>query len=162
MKVQLITQRLCGLGIALLLTAVPTFGHHAFAPEFDWKKPVTLTGTVTKVEWANPHALISIDVKDAAGTTTNWALELGSARVLGKHYGWTPTLLKTGDQVTVDGWLAADGKKRVSAKSVTLTNGKEFFAASAFFDLPGKCISDDVCVDDDESGAKIPSSGAQR
>jgi hypothetical protein len=71
-------------------------------------------------------------------------------------------LLKSGDQVTVDGWLAGDGKKRVSAKSVTLTNGKEFFAASAFFDLPGRCISDDVCVDDDESSPKTPSPGAER
>jgi len=92
-------------GIVLLLAA-PLLAHHPFSAEFDWKKPVTLTGTVTKVEWTNPHALISIDVKEAAGTTTNWALELGSARVLGKHYGWTPTLCSSRGTRSpwTDGW----------------------------------------------------------
>ena len=70
---------------SIVLAAVPAFAHHPFAPEFDWKKPVTLTGTVTKVEWMNPHALVSIDVRDASGTITNWALELGSPTVLEKH-----------------------------------------------------------------------------
>jgi hypothetical protein len=68
--------------ISIVLAAVPAFAHHPFAPEFDWKKPVTLTGTVTKVEWTNPHAVVSIDVRDASGTITNWALELGSPKVL--------------------------------------------------------------------------------
>jgi hypothetical protein len=73
-----IKQCLFGLGIFLVLMAVPAFAHHPFAPEFDWKKPVTLTGIVTKVEWMNPHALVSIDVRD----------ELGSPRVLEKKYRW--------------------------------------------------------------------------
>jgi hypothetical protein len=158
MKAQLIKRCLFGLGISLVLTAVPAFAHHPFASEFDWKKAVTLTGTVTKVEWTNPHAFVSIDVRDASGTITNWALELGSLRVLEKHYGWNGNLLKTGDKVSVDGWLAKDGKKLVSAKSFTLTNGREFFAASSFFDLPGRCISDEVCIDDESTAT----SGAQR
>ncbi len=158
MKAKLIKQVLFGLGISLVLTAAPAFAHHPFPLEFDWKKPVTLTGTVTKVAWMNPHALVSIDVRDASGTITNWALELGSPRVLEKHYRWNGNLLKTGDKVTVDGWLAKDGRKLVSAKSFTLTDGRELFAASAFFDLPGRCISDEICIDD-ESNAK---SGAQR
>ncbi len=158
MKAKLIKQVLFGLGISLVLTAAPAFAHHPFAAEFDWKKPVTLTGTVTRVEWTNPHALVSIDVRDASGTITNWALELGSPTVLEKHYRWNGNLLKTGDKVTVDGWLAKDGRKLVSAKSFTLTDGRELFAASAFFDLPGRCISDEICIDD-ESNAK---SGAQR
>jgi Family of unknown function (DUF6152) len=149
-----IKQRLFGLGIFLVLTAVPAFAHHPFAPEFDWKKPVTLTGTVTKVEWMNPHALVSIDVRDASGTITNWALELGSPRVLEKNYRWNANVLKTGDSVTVDGWLAKDGRKFVSAKSVTLTDGRELFAASSFFDLPGRCISDEICVEDDVVGKR--------
>lgn len=157
MKAKLIKQVLFGLGISLVLTAAPAFAHHPFAPEFDWKKPVTLTGTVTKVEWMNPHALISIDVRDASGTITNWAIELGSPRVLEKNYLWNRNLLKTGDKVTVDGWLAEGGRKLVSAKSFTLTDGRELFAASAFFDLPGRCISDEICIDD-KSNAK---SGAQ-
>ena len=158
MKAKLIKQVLFGLGISLVLTAAPAFAHHPFAAEFDWKKPVTLTGTVTKVEWTNPHALVSIDVRDASGTITNWALELGSPRVLEKHYRWNGNLLKTGDKVTVDGWLAKEGRKLVSAKTFTLTDGRELFAASAFFDLPGRCISDEICIDD-EFNAK---SGAQR
>ena len=117
MKAQVIKQRLFGLGVFLALTAVPTFAHHPFAPEFDWKKPVTLTGTVTKVEWTNPHALVSIDVRDASGTITTWALEFGSPTVLEKYYRWKGNLPKTGDKVAVDGWLAADGRKLVSAKS---------------------------------------------
>jgi Family of unknown function (DUF6152) len=149
-----IKQRLFGLGIFIVLTAVPAFAHHPFAPEFDWKKPVTLTGIVTKVEWVNPHALVSIDVRDASGTSTNWALELGSPRVLEKKYRWNANVLKTGDSVTVDGWLAKDGRKFVSAKSFTLTDGRELFAASSFFDLPGRCISEEVCVEDDAVGKR--------
>jgi hypothetical protein len=140
--------------ISIALTAVPAFAHHPFAPEFDWKKPVTLTGTVTKVEWTNPHAHVSIDIRDANGATTNWVLELGSPRVLEKNYRWNGNLLKMGDKVTVDGWLAGDGGKQVSAKSFTLSDGREFFAASAFFDLPGKCISDEVCIEDKTVGKR--------
>ena len=140
--------------VAALLTAVPAFAHHPFAPEFDWKKPVTLTGTVTKVEWMNPHASVSIDIRDASGTTTTWVVELGSPRVLEKNYRWNANVLKAGDSVTVDGWLAKDGRKFVSAKSVTLTDGRELFAASSFFDLPGRCISDEICVEDEAVGKR--------
>ena len=62
--------------ISIVLAAVPAFAHHPFDPEFDWKKPVTMTGTVTKVEWTNPHATVSIDTRDASGTITNWVAEL--------------------------------------------------------------------------------------
>jgi Family of unknown function (DUF6152) len=158
MKAQLIKRCLFGLGISLVLSAVPASAHHPLALEFDWMKPFTLTGTVTKVEWTNPHAFVLIDVQDASGIITNWALELGSPRVLEKHYGWNGNLLKTGDKVSVDGWLAKNGQKQGSAKSFTLTDGREFFAASSFFDLPGRCISDEVCIED-ESTAKP---GAQR
>jgi Family of unknown function (DUF6152) len=77
----------------------PAFAHHPFDFEFDWKKPVTLTGTVSKVDWTMSHALVFIDVCDANGTITNWTLELGSLGVLEKHYGWKENLLKTGDKV---------------------------------------------------------------
>jgi uncharacterized protein DUF6152 len=147
--------------ISIVLATVPAFAHHPFAPEFDWKKPVTLTGTVTKVEWTNPHAVVSIDVRDASGTITNWALELGSPKVLEQHYRWKGNLLKVGDKITVDGWLAGDGRKLLSSKTFTLPDGREFFAASSFFDLPGRCVSDVVCVKDESVGQKqLP--GAQR
>jgi hypothetical protein len=150
-------QRLFGIGISLALAGVPVLAHHPFSPEFDWKKPVTLTGNVKKVEWTNPHASVSLDVRGAGGTITNWALELGSPRVLEKYYGWNGTLLKPGEQISVDGWLAQNGRKLVSVKSVTLSGGRELFAASGFFDLPGrsathfadlpgKCISDETCI----------------
>jgi hypothetical protein len=146
--------------ISIVLTTAPAFAHHPFAPEFDWKKPVTLTGTVTKVEWTNPHARATIDVQDASGKTTSWALELGSPRVLEKNYHWSGNVLAPGGKISVDGWLAKNGQNEVSAKSVTLPDGRELFAASAFFDLPGKCISDEVCIED--SVAKTQTTGAKR
>ena len=93
---------------------------------------------------------------------TNWTLELGSPKVLEKNYQWNAGLLKTGDKVSVDGWLAGDGGKLVSAKSLTLRDGRELFAASAFFDLPGKCISDEVCIEDEPTVGLNQPSRAQR
>lgn len=142
---------------AILLTGLPTLAHHPFAPEFDWKKPVTLAGTVTKINWTNPHATIAIESRDGGGTVTAWLVELGSPRVLEKNYQWTANVVKEGDTITVDGWLAKDGQKFVSAKSVTLKDGRELFAASSFFDLPGRCISDEVCVEDAPSSFSDPS-----
>jgi hypothetical protein len=134
--------------ISILLAAAPASAHHPYDAEFDWKKPVTLAGTVTKVEWTNPHATVSIGVRDTNGTITNWVAELGSPKVLEKNYKWNANLVKAGDNVTVDGWMAKDGRTFISAKSFTLTNGRELFAASSFFDLPGRCISAEVCVDE--------------
>src|SRR5512145_1859510 len=75
-------------GCALVLTAVPAFAHHAFAAEFDRQKPVTITGSVTKVEWANPHARFYVDAKDETGKVNNWDFELGSPNGLMRR-GWT-------------------------------------------------------------------------
>jgi hypothetical protein len=75
---------------------------------------------------------------------TLWVVELGSPKVLEKRYEWTPNVMKVGDNITVDGWLAKDGRRFVSAKSVTLSNGKQLFGASSFYDLPGRCVSDEV------------------
>jgi Family of unknown function (DUF6152) len=122
--------------ISFVLTTAPAFAHHPFATEFDWKKPVTLTGTVTKVEWANPHAHATIDVKIASGKITSWAVELRSPRVLEKNYHWKANTLSSGGNVTVDGWSAKDGQNELSAKSFTFSDGRELFAASSFFDLP--------------------------
>src|SRR6185369_6109149 len=66
--------------VSIALMAVPAFAHHPFDAEFDWKKPVTLMGTVTKIGWSNPHAEVSIDARDASGATTHWVLELGNPR----------------------------------------------------------------------------------
>ena len=109
---------------------MPALAHHSFAAEYDSAKPVTLTGTVTKVEWMNPHARFYIDVKDQNGVVSNWELELGSPNGL-MRAGWTRNSLKQGDQVTVSGSLAKDGSNLANARQVTLADGKRVFAASS-------------------------------
>jgi hypothetical protein len=115
---------------ALMLPLVPVLAHHSFAAEYDADKPVTLKGTVTKVEWTNPHARFYVDVKDDAGKVTNWNLELASPNVL-KRNGWSRNSLKQGDQVTVEGSLARDGSKMANARTVTLADGRRVFAGSS-------------------------------
>jgi hypothetical protein len=115
---------------ASVLAAIPVFAHHSFAAEYDAAKPVTLKGTVTKVEWMNPHAHLYIDVKGDSGKLTNWEFELGSPNGL-MRAGWTRNSLKPGDEVTVSGSLAKDGSNLANARSVVLVDGKKVFAASS-------------------------------
>ena len=121
---------LCGLAMVLGLAAVPAIAHHSFAAEYDAAKPITLTGTVTKVEWMNPHARFYIDVKDESGKMTNWELELGSPNGLMRR-GWTRHSMKEGDVVTVQGSLAKDGSSLANARTVKLSDGRQLFAGSA-------------------------------
>ncbi len=86
----------------LLIGAVPVFAHHSFSAEFDVKQPVTLKGTVTKVEWTNPHVWIYLDVTDAQGTVQHWQCENGAPNALSRM-GWTRHSLNVGDQVTIEG-----------------------------------------------------------
>ena len=106
--------------------------HHSFAAEFDITKPVTLTGKVTKIEWTNPHAFLFIDVQDKqTGAVTNWEIEMGSPNGL-TRLGWTRTLLKPGDEVTVDGSLGRNKANLANARSVVMTaTGKKLGAASS-------------------------------
>lgn len=114
----------------LMLLALPLRAHHSFAAEYDEKKPITLTGSVTKLEWMNPHARFYVDVKDASGKVTNWEFELANLNALIRR-GWTRTSLKPGDVITVDGYLAKDGSPLVNTKSVTLSDGRKVFAGSS-------------------------------
>lgn len=114
-----------------ILAAVPAVAHHSFAAEFDFKKAVSLDGTVTKVDWINPHARVYMDVKEADGKVSNWECELGSPNTL-MHKGWNRNSLKPGDQITVSGFLAKDADKVANAREVKLANGKKVFAGSEY------------------------------
>jgi len=120
----------------MLWAAVPMIAHHSFAAEFDATKPLKLTGTVTKIEWMNPHAYFYIDVMDEGGKVVNWALEMGSPNGLMRQ-GWTRNSMKIGDQVTVEGSRAKDGSFVGNARSVTLAStGQRLFAASSQTQTP--------------------------
>jgi len=122
------------LGVAVALCATVATGtalaHHSFAAEFDANAPIELTGTVTKVDWANPHTYFYIDVTSAKGDVQNWALEMGSPNGLMRR-GWTRDSMKIGDVVIVSGWRAKDGATKGNARSVTLSTGKKLFAGSS-------------------------------
>jgi len=117
-------------GLGLLVAALPALAHHSFAAEYDAKRPVTLHGVVTKVEWFNPHARFIIDVKDESGKVTTWNLELASPNAL-RRLGWTRDFLQVGGEVTVIGVLAKDGTKLATARSVTLADGRKMVAGSS-------------------------------
>jgi acyl-coenzyme A thioesterase PaaI-like protein len=123
------------LGVVIAVGSSSVEAHHSFAAQYDANKPVTLVGTVTKVEWTNPHARFYVDVKDDKGVVTNWNLELASPNVLRRN-GWTRTSLSVGDEVTVEGSLAKNGTKMANARVVKLADGKTVFAGSSGGDAP--------------------------
>jgi hypothetical protein len=116
------------VAIASILAAATAAAHHAFAAEFDIKRPVKLTGTVTKIEWTNPHAWVFMDAKDAHGNVQSWAVELVGINDL-LRLGWGRDRVKTGDVVDVDGFGARNGTNTANAVSVRLANGELVWAS---------------------------------
>jgi hypothetical protein len=114
-------------GVGLLLAAVvPAWAHHAFAAEFDEKKPIKVRGTVVKWELTNPHSWIHIDVKDTAGKTATWMIEGASPNNL-YRLGLTKESIPVGSEITVEGYQAKDGSTRAVGRNILFADGRKFF-----------------------------------
>ena len=117
-------------GFGLLLAAVPVLAHHAFNSEFDAKKHIEFRGTVTKMEWINPHAWIHVDVKKPDGTVEAWMIEAGTPNTLLRR-GLTKNSLLPGTEIKVDGYQSKDGSLRANGRDLTLPNGQTLFLGSS-------------------------------
>ena len=118
------------VGFGLLLAAVPVVAHHAFNSEFDAKKHVEFRGTVTKMEWINPHAWIHVDVKKPDGSVEAWMIEAGTPNTLLRR-GLTKNSLLPGTEIRVDGYQSKDGSLRANGRDLTLPNGQTLFLGSS-------------------------------
>ena len=123
-------------GFTLFAAVAPILAHHSFAAEYDATKTVTVKGTINKLSWVNPHAYVFVDVKDANGKVTTYAFEALSPNALARQ-GWNRNSLQKGEEVTVEGYLAKDGKPladgsiHANSKGVTRADGRKVFQGSS-------------------------------
>jgi hypothetical protein len=118
------------IGLSVAGSTIPAAAHHAFAAEFDAKKPVRFEATVTRMQWTNPHVWIHVDVKKADGTIEKWAFEAGTPNVLFRR-GFTKNSLLPGTKIVVDGYQAKDGSRRANGRDITFPDGKKLFLGSS-------------------------------
>jgi len=116
--------------VLFVLAAAPLLAHHAFSAEFDAKQPIKLTGTVTKMEWINPHAWIHIDVKRPDGAVEKWMIECGTPNTLFRR-GFTKNSVLPGTVIIVDGYRAKDGSMKANGRDLTLSDGRKLFLGSS-------------------------------
>jgi len=129
------------LGLVVCGAATSLSAHHAFAAEFDGNKPVTFKGTITKMEWINPHCWLHIDVQNPDGTVQNWAVEAGTPSVLFRR-GFTKESLVPGTQIVIDGYQAKDGSHRANGRDLTFPDGKKLFMGSSGTGAPYEITPD--------------------
>lgn len=126
---------IAGAAFLVSAAAVPVVAHHSFAAEFDAKRPVKLQGTVTKMEWINPHSWIHIDVKTADGQVEKWMVEGGAPNALLRR-GWNKNSLPAGTEIMVEGFQAKDGSLRANGRDITFPDGRKLFVGSSGIGAP--------------------------
>ena len=125
---------------ATLTCAAPALAHHSFAAEYDANQPITLVGTVTRIDLINPHAWLYIEVRDASGHASQWNVEMGAPNSLIRR-GINKNTVPVGATVTVDGYRAKDGTQTVNSSTIKLKDGRSLFSGSANTGAPGEAAT---------------------